>query len=83
ARVIANDKLRHAVLNIGYRPTIQNPTPSLRVEVHLLDFTGDLYGRELEIFFTGKLREEKKFASLVELKEQIARDISNARRGIS
>ncbi|HET7625524.1 MAG TPA: bifunctional riboflavin kinase/FAD synthetase [Verrucomicrobiae bacterium] len=83
ARVIENGKSHQAVLNIGFRPTIQNPTPSLRVEIHLLDFAGELYGRELEVFFRGKLREEKKFASLAELKEQIARDISNARSGMA
>ena len=67
-----------AVLNIGRRPTVQNPTPVLRVEVHLLDFSGDLYGRELEITFAAKLRDEKKFASLDELKAQISRDVAEA-----
>jgi riboflavin kinase/FMN adenylyltransferase len=69
-----------AVLNIGRRPTIQNPTPEPRVEVHLLDFVGDLYDRELEITFVAKLRDEQKFASLDELKNQIARDIVEARK---
>jgi riboflavin kinase/FMN adenylyltransferase len=68
-----------SVLNIGFRPTLQNPNPTLRVEVHLLDFSGDLYGRELEVFFAEKLRDEQKFGSLPELKEQIERDIANAR----
>ena len=68
-----------AVLNIGHRPTVKSPTPELRVEVHLLDFAGDLYGQELEITFAAKLRDEQKFASLDELKAQIARDIAEAR----
>ena len=68
-----------AVLNIGHRPTLKSPTPELRVEVHLLDFAGDLYGQELEITFARRLRDEKKFASLEELKAQIARDIAEAR----
>ena len=68
-----------AVLNIGHRPTLQNPKPQLRVEAHLLDFSGDLYGKTLEILFVDKLREEKKFGSLEELKSQIARDILQAR----
>jgi riboflavin kinase/FMN adenylyltransferase len=68
-----------AVMNIGLRPTLQNPSPQLRVEAHLLDFEGDLYGQELEIVFGEKLREEKKFGSLDELKEQIARDVDRAR----
>jgi riboflavin kinase/FMN adenylyltransferase len=66
-------------MNIGVRPTLQNATPEKRVEVHLLDFDGELYGKELEVIFTEKLRDEKKFGSLTELKEQIAQDISKAR----
>lgn len=69
-----------AVLNIGRRPTVQNPAPAPRVEVHLLDFSGDLYGHEMEVTFTAKLRAEQKFSSLDELKAQIARDIAEAQR---
>ncbi len=57
---------------------MQNPNPQLRVEAHLIDFTGDLYGQELELAFVEKLRAEKQFASLGELREQIARDILDA-----
>ena len=67
-----------SVLNIGHRPTLQSPAPQLRVEAHLIDFAGDLYGHELEISFFEKLRPERKFASLRELREQIARDILDA-----
>lgn len=67
-----------AVLNIGIRPTLQNPKPELRVEAHLLDFAGGLYGEELEIAFVEKLRDEKKFATLRQLRMQIARDIRAA-----
>jgi len=69
---------RRAVLNIGYRPTLRDPHPQLRVEAHLIDFAGDLYGQELELVFVEKLRDEKKFGSLAELREQIARDINKA-----
>ncbi|MCX6905284.1 MAG: bifunctional riboflavin kinase/FAD synthetase [Verrucomicrobia bacterium] len=67
------------LLNIGHRPTLQQPTPQLRVEAHLLDFEGDLYGRELEITFVDKLREERKFPSLEGLRQQIAQDVAEAR----
>jgi len=67
-----------AVLNIGRRPTLQHPNPQLQVEVHLLDFNGELYGKELEVIFVDKLRDEMKFASLSGLSEQIARDIRDA-----
>lgn len=76
---LANQR-HHAVLNIGYRPTIKSPNPHLRVEAHLLDFSGDLYGQELEIIFGEKLRDERQFGSLAELKEQIGRDIAEARK---
>jgi len=68
-----------AVLNIGYRPTVQTPKPQLRVEAHLLDFCGDLYGRTLEIAFVERLRDEMKFDSLPELRDQITKDVLRAR----
>jgi riboflavin kinase / FMN adenylyltransferase len=69
-----------AVLNIGYRPTLQNSQPSLRVEAHLLDFKEDIYGQELEITFLEKLRDETKFLSLDDLRLQIARDVEQSRQ---
>ena len=69
-----------AALNIGFRPTVVSAAPQLRVEAHLLDFSGDLYGQELEIEMGGKLRDEKKFSSLDELKAQISRDVAEAGR---
>ena len=68
-----------AVLNIGHRPTIANLTAAPRVEVHLLDFQGDLYGQELEVAFVDKLRDERRFPDLDALKSQITRDILDAR----
>lgn len=72
-------KPQRAVLNIGHRPTRNQPAPVLHVEAHLLDFTGDLYGKELEVTFGDRLRDEKKFNSLDELRGQISRDILTAR----
>jgi riboflavin kinase / FMN adenylyltransferase len=66
-------------LNIGLRPTIASTKPQLRVEAHLLDFDGNLYGEELEVEIGEKLRDEQKFASATELGEQIARDIAQVR----
>jgi riboflavin kinase / FMN adenylyltransferase len=68
-----------AVVNVGCRPTLQKPAPEVCVETHLLDFTGDLYGEELEIVFGEKLRDERKFSTTTELREQIARDINETR----
>lgn len=74
------DRQYRGVTNIGFRPTLQNPNPQLQVEVHLLDFSGDLYGRELEITFVEKLRDEQKFPSREALREQIRRDVEAARK---
>jgi riboflavin kinase / FMN adenylyltransferase len=71
-------KRHRAVLNIGLRPTLKDPNPQLRVEAHLVDFAGDVYGQELEVAFIEKLRAEKQFASLAELRQQIAQDILDA-----
>jgi riboflavin kinase / FMN adenylyltransferase len=76
---IVSGKTHRAVLNLGTRPTLGNPNPILRVEAHLLDFNGELYGKELEIVFAEKLRDEIKFPSVDELKAQIARDIERAK----
>lgn len=67
-----------AVANLGRKPTIaDNADPSL--EVHLLDWSGDLYGHDLEVRFTQFLRPEMKFSGLDELKAQIQRDIEAAK----
>jgi riboflavin kinase / FMN adenylyltransferase len=68
-----------AVLNIGCRPTLKQLNPQLRVEAHLLDFSGDLYGREMEVVPFEKVREEKRFPSLEALRDQIAADVRAAR----
>lgn len=69
-----------AVVNIGVRPTLDRPAPAVaRVEAHLLDFRGDLYGQFLELEFVLPLRAEHRFADLDELCAQIERDIAAAR----
>lgn len=74
---------RPAVANVGVRPTLAGSAPAPRVEAHLLDFEGDLYGRFLELEFVELLRGERRFAGLDELSEQIARDVQAARAGLS
>jgi riboflavin kinase/FMN adenylyltransferase len=66
------------VANIGTCPTFDNTELSL--EVHLLDFSGDLYGESLEVQFIARLREEKRFPSLEGLAAQIHADIAVARQ---
>lgn len=68
-----------AVVNIGRRPTFKDDE-ALLVEAHLVDFSGNLYGRELEVHLLKYLRSEKKFADVGALKEQIAQDIRAAQQ---
>jgi len=75
-------KSYRVALNIGIRPTMSSAARQLRVEAHLLDFAGDLYDNELTVEIGGKLREERKFASLAELRRQISRDIDKLRASV-
>ncbi len=64
------------VLNIGVKPTVSE-CGKRTVELFLLDFSGDLYGCFVEVSFVRRLREERRFASLDELKAQIAKDVAS------
>lgn len=66
------------VANVGTRPTV-NDGLEARLEVHLLDFDKNIYGRHLDVVFRKKLREEIKFSSLDALKKAIHNDISDAK----
>ncbi len=69
-----------AVANIGSRPTVSPGLPERqRLEAHLLDFSGDLYGATLELQFLGRLRAEQRFPNVAALREQIAADVARAR----
>ena len=78
ARIDGESREREAVANLGIRPTVGGTQHLL--EVHLLDFEGNLYGRTLEIFFGKMIRGEKKFQGLAELQKQIQLDLEEARR---
>ncbi len=71
----------HGMANVGFRPTVNGKTR--RFEVHLFDFEGNLYGKELQVKFFSHLRGEQKFGSLDELKAQLARDAQGARELLS
>jgi phosphoribosyl 1,2-cyclic phosphate phosphodiesterase len=74
-------KSRRSVTNVGVRPTFNGA--SLSVETNLLDFSGEITAKRMEVRFWKRLREEKKFAGPEELRAQIARDIANSRRFFS
>jgi riboflavin kinase/FMN adenylyltransferase len=66
-----------AVASFGTRPTVDDGPPLL--EVHLLDFDGDLYGREMEVEFIERIRDERKFDSIPLLVAEMTRDKERAR----
>jgi riboflavin kinase/FMN adenylyltransferase len=73
--------LAAGVASLGFRPTIGGTEPLL--EAHVFDFDGSLYGRELDVEFVAKIRDEEKFASLDALVQQMHRDADEARRILS
>lgn len=64
-----------SVTNIGVRPTVEN-TKNVNSETHILNFNGNLYGKNPEVELVSFIRDEKKFESIEELREQIERDIN-------
>ncbi len=77
AKVHIDGDTYYGVANIGVKPTFQGKIRNL--EVHLLDFYQDLYGKQIKVSFTSRLREEKRFSSPNDLIKQIELDILDAR----
>lgn len=73
AQALVDGKSIVAIVNVGNNPTVGND--KISVESHLIDFYGDLYSKEVVVNFDLFIRSEKKFASLNELQEQIAKDL--------
>ncbi|ADR36463.1 FMN adenylyltransferase; riboflavin kinase [Oceanithermus profundus DSM 14977] len=78
ARTWVAERAYPAVVNVGTRPTVRGS--GLRLEAHLIGFSGELYGHELRLVFLKKLRDERAFEDLEALRSQIARDLEAARR---
>ena len=76
-RVSVNGQSYRGMLNIGHRPTLNNGT-NLSIEVHILDFEGDIYNQPMHIEFVDFLRPEAKFNSVEELTLQIQKDKEKA-----
>lgn len=70
------------VANLGTRPTITGSDRAV-LETHLFNFSGDIYGRYVEVHFKAKIRDEIRFASLDDLKSQIRRDVAAAKHSFS
>jgi riboflavin kinase / FMN adenylyltransferase len=78
-QILIGGRAHRAVVNVGVRPTFG--VNELAVEAHVLDFAGDLYGQRVGLIFLRRLREERKFPSVDDLRRQIALDVAAARQG--
>lgn len=80
---VSIDDVRYmGMLNIGYRPTLNNGKER-SIEVHILDFSGDIYGKEIGVEFAHCLRKERTFTSLEDLASQLHRDEKMVRELLS
>lgn len=77
-RIFYRKRKYNGLCNIGRRPTFCHSIDSKTIEAHLFDFRKNIYGRDLEIQFAAKIRDEKKFPSLSSLSSQIHKDILKA-----
>ncbi len=72
-----------AMVNIGWRPTLDNGSDQT-IEAHLLDYTGDsLYGQQLKLYFYRRVRDEQRFNSIEDLQRQLAIDADTVRQMLS
>ena len=78
-RVVVDGESHMAVTNVGVRPTVSDNDGRVTVEGFILDFSGDLYGKELRMEFYHYLRGERKFPSLQALAEEIGRNAQQTR----
>lgn len=76
-RIAGSDKAWPSVTSYGTRPTFEGADP--RVETHILDFTGDLYGQEIEVEFLAFIRSEERFDSVDTLIAAMQGDMNQAR----
>ncbi|MBN2146100.1 MAG: bifunctional riboflavin kinase/FAD synthetase [Anaerolineales bacterium] len=82
-RAVVDGQSYAAAANIGTRPTFDGKSLVKQVEAHLLDFHGDLYGKEMQLEFARRLRGERCFESVQELVAQIQRDIEQTREVVA
>jgi riboflavin kinase/FMN adenylyltransferase len=78
-QVNIEDQKHYGMLNIGFKPTVEKELNKPTIEVHIFNFEGNLYDKKISIEFHKKIREEKKFASINELKAQLEHDNSQIR----
>ena len=77
-KTLLDEEIYDGVANVGFNPTFHRDR--LSVEVHIFNFSSNIYGKEIEVFFIKKLRDEVEFTSADELRIQIERDVDSARK---
>lgn len=77
--LLANGQQHRAMVNIGYRPTVDPEGVPISVEAHLCDFDGDLYDQPLCLMIGNRIRNERRMESLDELRRQLAIDLEAVR----
>ena len=73
-KVFIDDEIFYGATNIGYNPTVNGQ--GLSIETNILDFNRDIYGKIIKLQFLERIRDEKKFSSIEELKNQLQKDTS-------
>lgn len=79
--VLVDDVLHKAMINVGKNPTFNNQ--NLTIEAHILDFNQDIYDKESRFYFYDLIREERKFDSFMDLKNQLFKDIDTTRENLN
>jgi len=83
ARVMVDGTSRNAMVNIGWRPTVNTDSNDVSIEAHLLDFEGVLYGKDVKVVLCARLRDEHRFMSVEALRQQLIEDVKSARKVLS
>ncbi|HHV98123.1 MAG TPA: bifunctional riboflavin kinase/FAD synthetase [Clostridiaceae bacterium] len=76
-KTIIDGKEYGSITNVGVNPTVEN-SGQVKLETHIINFSQNVYNREIEVFFIKRMREEKRFSSKEELVEQISEDLKQA-----
>lgn len=82
ATLVSTDEkgvFRHAMTNIGYRPTVAGENSTLSIETHIFDFAQEIYGHTIRLHFIARLRNEERFSSVDSLAAQLRKDALQAR----
>lgn len=74
--VEVNGEVYIGMLNMGFRPTLKNKIPTFSIEVNIINFEADIYDKNITLYFKSRIRDEKRFDGLQQLKDQLKSDRS-------